>query len=194
MEVINFQDTVFDIREKDFIASGSERDCYHLPGMEGLCVKVPHGRDRYKSQNKKDRLYYKYLYEKGVDWQRLSFCHGWVETTLGRGLVFELVRDFDGSPSWMLDEYLNKFGLTDEVLVELARLKEYLVSNNIVVCDLKESNIACQIAEHGLFLKIIDGIGNRDFVKIGNWVRLFGKKKIERHWKRLEDRINIVLY
>lgn len=187
MIVKYFSESFLDIDDNDFIASGSERDCYVYPGNGKFCIKVSHARDRDKHQNNNDYKYYSILSKRLSDWSRVSMCHGWVMTSKGKGLVFDLVKNIDGSPAIMLDEYIKKHGVTVEVLKELEKLKEYLIKNNIMVCDLRDRNIACRIGRDGLFLKLIDGVGNRDYIKICDWWRFLGKKKIERHWKKLES-------
>lgn len=171
------------------IASGSERECYILPGYENLCVKVSHSRDRYKNQNNNDYKYYALLSKKKVNWGRLAKCHGWIATDRGCGLVFDLIKDADESPSIMLDQYLKVHGLNDEVVRELGELREYLLLNNIIVCDLRDRNIACQMRRDGMTLKLIDGVGNRDFIKFCDWSRFLGRQKINRHWKKFEKHV-----
>lgn len=179
------------LRSSDLIASGSERDCYFFPKNEDLCVKVTHARDRDKSQSQSDYKYYARLSKKLIDWSRVARCHGWVVTNKGDGLVFDLVKDVDGTPSMMLDKYLKLHGTNDEVMKELKELRQYLIINNIMVCDLRDRNIACQAGRDGLCLKLIDGVGNRDFIKLCDWWGFLGKRKINRHWKKLEKRARI---
>lgn len=178
-----------ELSASDFIASGSERDCYVLSENEDFCVKVSHHRDRNKRQNYNDYKYYCRLSKKLEDWSRVAICYGWVSTNKGEGLVFDLVKDFDGSPSVTLDKYIGKYGLSEEVKKELKELRNYLILNNIIVCDLRDRNIACQVGHNGLCLKLIDGVGNRDYFKICDWWGFLGRRKIERHWRKLERHI-----
>lgn len=181
--------TSFVLAQEDLIASGSERDCYLLPGYKSLCVKIQHGREGKFGQNREEYKYYKRLVRRGIDWSRVARCYGWVETNLGKGLVFELVYDSDGTPSIKFQDYIERNGVNDEIKLELKKLKNYLLLNNIVVCDLKKSNILCQNVVGRPFLKLVDGVGNRDYIKLANWFSYWAKKKIERHWVRFEKKL-----
>lgn len=188
-----FSEEMFFLKSEDFFSSGSERDCYALPGYESLCVKIQHGREGKFGQNIQEYKYYKRLARRGIDWSRIARCYGWVETNLGRGLVFEFVCDSDGTPSIRLQEYMERHGLDRRIKVELKYLKEYLLINSIVMCDLKTTNLLCQNVNESPFVKIIDGVGDRDYIKLSNCFPYWGRKKIERHWERFEARLNMLV-
>lgn len=188
-----FSEETFFLKDEDLFSSGSERDCYPLPGHASLCVKIQHGRESKFGQNIQEYKYYKKLEERGIDWSRIARCQGWVETNLGKGLVFDFVCDPDGAPSIRFQEYMERYGLDRRIKVELESLKEYLLANNVVMCDLKTTNLLCQNVNGNPFIKIIDGVGNRDYIKFSNWFPFWGKKKIERHWGRFEVRLNMLM-
>lgn len=179
------------LSDNDVIGIGSERCCYSIK-EKSLCVKVAHGKgERYKSQNKKEYEYYQLLESRGVDFSRLPRCYGWLWTNKGKGLVFEMVVDEDGSLSLTLEEYINRYGWSDTVANELQNLRSYLLKNCIIVCDLKERNVICQKKNNGDFVfKLIDGVGSRDAVPLANYVKFFARRKILRHWSRFEKRIS----
>jgi len=189
IDVKSLSEENFFLKKEDFFSSGSERDCYRLPGYKSLCVKIQHGREGRFGQNVQEFRYYKRLVKRGIDWSRITRCYGWVNTSLGKGLVFELVCDANGMPSATFQQYIQMNGFSDEINQELKSLKKYLLANNIVLCDLKTSNILCQVIEGRPYLRLVDGVGNRDYVKLGNWSYFWGRKKIERHWERFERRL-----
>lgn len=182
------EETIF-LKDEDLFSSGSERDCYPLPGHASLCVKIQHGREGKFGQNIQEYNYYKKLEKRGIDWSRIARCHGWVETNLGKGLVFDFVCDTDGTPSITFKEYLARHGVSKEIRFDLDKLKEYLLLNNVVLCDLRTTNILCQNLNGDLFLKFVDGVGNRDYIKLASWSSFWGRKKITRHWARFEKRL-----
>src|SRR5690554_6890407 len=130
IDVRDFSEKCFFLKSEDFFSSGSERDCYRLPGYQSLCVKIQHGREGKFRQNVQEYKYYKRLVKRGIDWSRITRCYGWVNTNLGKGLVFELVCDSNGEPSVTLKQYIQQNGFSDEVNHELKSLKEYLLENN----------------------------------------------------------------
>ncbi len=112
----------------------------------------------------------------------LAKFHGNIETNLGAGAVFDLVRDYDGSVSKTLDTY---FKLADEATVSysnivqcLSQLKHYLLTNNIITMGLKPRNILYRRLDQATGrCVIVDNIGNSDFIPICTYNKFLGNKK-----------------
>lgn len=68
-----------------------------------------------------------------------------------------------------------------------------MIENNIICCDLSTSNILKVKNEKVEKLVVIDGFGYSELVPLCEYVRLIGRKKIERQWDKLENRILIWL-
>lgn len=120
--------------------------------------------------------------------------HGDVETDLGIGSVFDLIVDCDGSVSKTLGDYISTSETTeahyDNLLNSLNLLKQYLMEQRIITMTLAHRNVVCQRNESGISqLFVIDNIGNSDFVPICNYIGCLAKRKINRRWKRFEERL-----
>jgi hypothetical protein len=173
-------------------AGGYHRDCYVHPADDGLCIKVSlRGNFR---ESAREAKYYRHLQRRRVSWDLLPRFHGFVETNLGSGAVFDLVRDFDGKVSATLEHYLRSPDLMAANIDGLTRairsLKAYLIEHRIITRTLKAKNIVYQKTDPGNGrLLIIDNIGNTEFFPIGNYVGFFARRKIMRKWARFEKDI-----
>ncbi|SHF80566.1 PhoP regulatory network protein YrbL [Modicisalibacter ilicicola DSM 19980] len=178
------------LRDELLIGRGTERYCYRHPEDPTRCVKVSHNFKNNKQQNQKDYEYFTRLERRGIDWSHLPRCHGWVETDQGKGLVFDLLQDESGKPLERLDTLLSN-GQLEAARVEsaLEDLHAYLQVNLVFTSDLRASNIVCDPHEAPIKLFLIDGIGDRDFIKVATYIKPLAKAKIERQWSRFMKRV-----
>jgi hypothetical protein len=172
------------------IGRGLHRECYLHPKDPHRCVKiVVAGRS---DENRREARYYSRLAARGISWDMLARFHGLVETSLGEGAVFDLVRDHDGSISRPLSEYLQrpeKNPACSTILPgALPALKRYLLENRVVTMTLKSKNILLQLTGQGEGkLVIVDNVGNSDFIPLSHHVPGLGRTKIRRKWRRFEQ-------
>ena len=172
------------------IGAGLHRECYLHPEDERLCVKVIVAGN--SDENRREARYYSRLSARGISWDMLARFHGLVETSRGEGAVFGLIRDYEGSISRPLNEYLENPALGAQCQATLPRalpaLKTYLLENRIVTMTLKAKNILVQRtgADQGR-LVIVDNVGNSDFIPLSHYVGALGRLKIRRKWRRFEN-------
>ena len=177
---------IVDLKNKHFLASGDNRQCFFHPYDENLCVKVLHPHREMKIQTR-ELSYYNALAKRKISWRRLAKMEAPIQTNLGLGLVFEVVRDFDGQISKTLHHYLSlEDPAMDRVITkEIKRLKKYLYTEAIVFRDLITLNILLQRTSDNEFKAvIIDGIGHNDFIPFCNYSVGYSRKKIVRTWNR----------
>jgi hypothetical protein len=185
------------LTDKYFIARGGERDCYLHPLDYKKVIKIVHGYSDIlnRNQNDLDYKYFKFLEKLKVPFSHISKCYGYIDTNLGKGLIFDKVFDYNGKISIsFLDTIIqNKFTKYEEnELVE--DLKNYLFKNNILFIDIGLYNVLCCEYEEGKYrLIIIDGLGGRR-TGIKFWLylnsRMFTKYKVMRSWKRFEKELD----
>ncbi len=173
-------------------AGGFHRDCYVHPADERLCIKVSKRGNLREST--REAKYYRHLERRHVPWDLLPRFHGFVETSLGPGVVFDLVRDHHGKVSDTLEHYLRSPVSTaaniDGLTQAFRSLRGYLMEHRIITRTLKAKNIVYQITGTGNGrLVLIDNIGNTEFLPIGNYVGFFARRKITRKWARFEAAI-----
>ena len=185
------------LTDKDFIARGGERDCYLHPLDDKKVIKIVHGYSDIinRNQNDLDYKYFKFLEKLKVPFSNITRCYGYIDTNLGKGLIFDKVFDYNGKISiTFLDTIIqNKFTKYEEnELVE--DLKNYLFKNNILFIDIGLYNVLCCEYEEGKYrLIIIDGLGGRR-TGIKFWLylnsKIFIKYKIIKSWNRFLKEID----
>lgn len=180
------------LNDSQLVGRGTERYCYRHPHDPSLCVKVTHNLKNNKQQNAKDYDYFKKLEQRRIDWSHLPHCHGWVTTDKGEGLVFDLLQDDNRQPLKSLSQLLKSGGLDLETLEpSLQDLHDYLLRNRIFTSDLRESNIVCDSnGPRPPHLYIIDGIGDRDFIKLAANCPPLGRVKVNRQWAKFMKRMD----
>lgn len=186
-------DQVIDLSRDTAFACGYHRDCFVHPDNADCCIKISR-RDDHR-ETIREAQYYTHLERRDVSWTRLPRFHGFVETTLGSGAVFDLVRDGDGGISKPLVYYLESPELTARhrqgLVRSLAALRDYLLDERIVVRTLKAKNLVYQVASpEGGRLYIVDNIGNTEALPLATHVPYFALKKIGRKWARFEQDLN----
>lgn len=187
---------MIELNDSYLVGTGTNRSCYQHPNDKSKCVKVTISGDF--TESNREKKYYKFLEKRDVSWEMLAKYYGTVETNMGEGLVFEIVRDEDGEVSQPLIHYFSSENLTDtlkEPMKKLQTLKKYLLNERIIVKDLSLANILYQKRDSSDDrLIIIDGVINNDFIPISTYVDYFTKRKIHRRWisfiKHFEARIN----
>ena len=168
-----------------FIGKGVARSCYEHPNNPNQCIKIVRPNGSLKHEAREIR-YYKHLQKSDISWEHISRFIKTEQTSLGHGVVFDLIRDEDGEISKPIDFYLrqNTRNLNKIIVDGLEELKCYLTDQNIVFKDLTALNILLQKKSNNEFkLVIIDGIGHSEFIPIC-YIPYFGKKKIKRTWNR----------
>lgn len=176
----------------DLIGKGLHRECYVHPANQDLCIKIAVNENVKESQ--REQSYYDFLERKCISWEMLPRFYGFVETNLGRGTVFDMIRNQDGSVSKTLAHYLKSNQQMElhyaGILRALSLLKVYLLEYQIITMTIKPKNILYR--EAGLKnsrLVIVDNIGNSDYFPISNHCKLLARYKISRKWCRFENSI-----
>lgn len=182
-------DSILDLSSGLEIGKGSSRVCFLHPHDRNKCIKITHLSHSKETMN--EVKYYKILKKRGIVWDFLSKYYGSVETSLGKGEVYDLIRDYDGKVSKTLSFYLQKEERTktlENPILLLANLKKYTLKQGIVVKDLNTKNILYQKNDEiNVKLIIIDGIANNDHLPFSKYISYFREKKIKRLWKRFEE-------
>jgi len=185
---------MIELKEAHYISQGGFQKCYFHPENEALCIKVKKNEDHEDARVDRELNYYKKIQKKKNPLRFLAKYHGEINTNLGLGYVFDLIRDETSKlVSLTLYDYLkmetSPFSDTD-FLQELNKIKKELIENKIVARDIKAKNLCCRIAkDNSLELVLIDGIGHRDFIPVVDWLTFFSRKKTNRifHKKKLNS-------
>lgn len=172
-----------------FIAKGGERECYIHPKDNSKVVKIIHRKGKNNEQNQLEYKYTNFLKSKNRSFEHITKCYGFVDTNLGKGLVFDRVLDYTNEQSKSFKEYVLNSSLpidTEKKLIE--ELKNYIFSNDILFIDVDLSNLFCKEYEKGKYkLIIIDGLGARRIgFRFSLYLKskIFTKYKMKKQWKK----------
>lgn len=152
---------MIELSKRDFLSSGSGRDIYLHPQDTSKIIKITKkGVSKRRDQNELEYLYYSHLQKLNTPQTHIATCYGFIQTNLGKGLVFERILNYDGSSSITLKEILlvKKFtkNMEDNLILDL---KEFIFTNEILFVDIASTNVLCQEYKKDSFrLIIIDGL------------------------------------
>jgi hypothetical protein len=169
-----------------FVAEGTERKCFRHPDDASLCIKVLHP-DSESDRFKREIRYYARLQRRGVDFRHLTPYRGMIETSLGKGAIFDLVLDDDARISRSLHHYLsqNDRHFNAWIVAEIEQLKQNMYDQWIVFHDLNPTNILVKRLGFDEFrLVVINGVGHNHFFPLTSYRSVFARKKLVREWNR----------
>lgn len=188
--------------EKDLLAEGGRRLIYVNPEDKNKLIKIVKQKDLDRkrrslsffkkwrndnsiSENTEDFNAYKVYNRKSKEiFKFVPRLFGYTETNLGRGLMTEFVKNYDGSATMSLQDYLKKYGLTHKIYLALKLLYKQLLKYNFITRELKDFNIVVKyISKNNLRLYVIDGFGNQEFIPLSNYIGFLAKRKINKHFK-----------
>ena len=147
---------IINLDNKDYFAEGFEKFVYFHPFDCNKCIKIPKGKkmmerikDEYRNLNRyPNSKYYTKMY-------------GFVDTNLGKGMVYELIRNKNKpyKVGLTLEQFIIKYGLTDNLIKKIAELANILIKEEIFVKDIFTNNIIVQSDEYKIVnLFICDGL------------------------------------
>lgn len=168
------------------IGSGGVRDVYRHPHDKDRCIKIIHNLKRQRSARRETRYLRKYE-RQGKPFERLTRFHGWCDTNLGAGAIFDLIRDHDGRCSQTLSSHVAAKAdpclSPHEIVEQLIALYRHLLEHNIIVCDPAPHNLVVHYYLPGSArLVIIDGIANPHFIKIADYSTRYSHRLIKKKW------------
>lgn len=170
----------------DLIASGGHRSCYYHPQNPNRCIKILHSDSAVRDETREIQ-YFNVLSRRKINWQMIARLYGKVETSLGSGVEFDLIRDNDGAVSRPLAWYLEQHdpALNQAAVVATEQVVNNLLDQNVIFRDLIAENILLQkLGENRFNPVVVDGIGHNDFIPLCNYSAYLGRKKNLRKWHR----------
>ncbi|MFY9074860.1 YrbL family protein [Malaciobacter mytili] len=182
--------SIIKLDESLLIAKGGERACYLYPTDDKKIIKILYTEGTHNNQNRLEYIYMNYLKRKKTDLSHITDCYGYIMTTLGKGLVYERVFDYDNKPSKSF-RYMIAHKLIDEKEQNrlLNELKQYLDKNKILFIDNSMTNIFYKKTSlNSAKLVIVDGLGAK---RIGFkfylylYLPFYRNYKIKKQWQKL---------
>ncbi len=206
---------VLDLSEAEWLGRGWKRDCFLHPGDPNLCVKVasderlPHmalrervisvlrGRSIGSLNNEQEWAAFQQYGEKLSGF--VPTYRGLIDTSLGKGLVVEMVRDASGAPSKNLKDWLET--ASDDRGANLARqfraFFDILLRENIWLMDLNHQNFLIQELENGTVRPWLIDLkrltDNKEMFQVSSWSKTLKRRKLRRRISRFNDKFDLRL-
>lgn len=180
---------MLDLENAVVIGKGSSRICYLHPYEKNKCIKINYSDN--PGITSKELSHYRRHENRKISWEMVAVSYGTVETSMGKGVVFSLARDFNGNISRTLDYYLRMEAVPfefDNLAVALKRFKRYLRTERIPVREIKADNLVYQrVSESFGKVIIIDGLGNNEFLPLANYSHIFANRMLLKKWRKFRD-------
>ncbi len=181
------------LQERDLIAVSKTRKCYLHPEDPDKVIKIVQRKPKFGKQdaNWKEWRNYQYLMKRHSQLDFISTYHGFVDTSLGRGLCSNCIRDDDGRVSVRLEKVLANRRNYDLAVLEkaLRQLSKIIVEKNVQLFDLNQFNILIQVLSDGTYRPVsIDIKGrynNYEFIPVSTYITFFSRLKLKRRCQRL---------
>lgn len=179
-EVIQLDDSLL-------YGQGSHKKCFLHPHNKNLCIKIA-----YNEGGQKDLIreinYIDVLKRRHKDYSILPKYFGKVNTNLGTGYVFEIIRDYNNGRTQTLEDFitdLNLFSQNYSLIVRLLKeLKEKLYKNEIITMVLFPENILFQKTDENTYrVRIVNDMGSAVLIPLEYHFKYFAHTKILRRWK-----------
>lgn len=173
------------------IGAGRERACYIHPEDPRQAIKIPTG--TVSEQTLRDIKFYKRLKKLGITGnEHVPKYFGLCETSLGRGIVVELIRNYDGEIARPLNWYLAQGVPVEEFKIFFEELQQSFLDDLIIFNhDMTIGNLLFQkTSTNSARLVAIDGLGDTVALDWFDSIPFLVRHKIKRRWKRFITRVH----
>lgn len=162
------------LRLSKFIGKGAVRLCFEHPEDENKCIRVT---VKYKEEHLLEQELETYQKIKSYLGDYLvKYDDKLVDTTLGKGMVSELLRDDNRQYSKILGYYVYNKELKEKIIEQVIDFARKLVANDIFFYDFNLENFMVQIKDGEPKLKFTD---LKSFKKYKPWTYLKLEKFIK---------------
>ena len=173
-----------------YLGVGNHKTVYAHPTDKNLCVKILHTPD--DPDFKKESRYRKALGDRADKMTLLTKFFGEVETSKGKGYLFERVLDFDGK---ICQTMLNVFDDTvadKKLLPETEKLlldfKKTFFDERFLLAGVDADNYLVQrTSKTTRRVRIIDNIGIATFIPLPYYFDFFALKRVKKYWRRFVE-------
>ena len=173
-----------------FLGDGNHKTVYAHPTDKNLCVKILHTPD--DPDFAKESRYRKALGSRADKMTLLTKYFGEVETSKGKGYLFERVLDYDGKISQtmlnVLDDTIADKKLLPATEKLLLDFKRVYFDEKFLLAGVDPDNYLVQrISPTERRVRIIDNIGIATFIHLPYYIDYFAVKRAKKYWRRFVD-------
>ena len=184
-------ETLIQLNDNLFYGKGTHKKCYLYPDKKDLCIKIAYNRGGQKDLLREIN-YISVLRRRNKDYSLLPQYYGEVNTNLGKGYVFEIIKDYDGNKCQTLEDFITSPELFADKFTMIAsllkQLKDELYKNEIITMVLFPENIIFQkTSENKYRLRIINDMGSSVLIPLEYHFTYFAHTKILRRWTKFLD-------
>ena len=174
------------LTEEFFIGRGGHQATYVHPEDPTRCIKIPHEAD--DGDVKKELKYRRVCAKKFRESILVMKYYGEIETSLGKGYVFERALDYDGKTSQDLSVFLPKDAPEPEGLRFLQSLlldlKENYLREKIAIADEDITNFMVQrLSPTEARIRIVDNIGTPAWIPLVYYFDFCAAYRARRYWE-----------
>lgn len=209
----NFVGSILNLSDDLLLKEGATRSVYKHPYDSSKCIKVlrvPRVRNfkTFKkflrlhllgfNPNKNELRNYKKVLNTEVSGFLPKLGLDMVDTNLGKGLVCETIKDFDGDISKQIYKYSSNGKYSVEIKEQLESFFVILIENNIFFYDFNLNNFMVQLKKSngGVQKKLIYSDlkslnKTKSFIKIERVFRSLAKMKLRRRVEQFYERIGL---
>ena len=176
------------LEDELYLGTGMHKTVFAHPTDKNLCIKLLHTTP--DEDFEREFRYRKALGDRAESMTLLTKYFGEVDTSKGKGYLFERVIDFDGTPSKNLlnlfDEAIRdkkKLPALEKILHDFRRV--YL-EEKILLAGIDFDNYLVQkISPTEYRVRIIDNIGTSAFIPLAYYFDSFTDKRAKKYWHKL---------
>ena len=173
-----------------FLGDGNHKIVYAHPTDKNLCVKILRTPD--DPDFAKEMRYRKALGSRADSMTLLTKFFGEVETSKGKGYLFERVLDFDGKISQTMLNVLDDTVADEKNLPATEKLlldfKKTYFDEKFLLAGVDPDNYLVQkTSETARRVRIIDNIGIATFIPLPYYFDYFALKRGKKYWARFVD-------
>lgn len=184
-----------DLSKSAILGYGNERICYSHPTIDARCVKVNRPGITHRYQNKIEYYYFRRLLAREVPFTYLPTFYGKVNTNFGIGLVFERVKNEDGSDAIKFVQAIEQGDISKEKAYDILNtLYDYCYEYGICIGDLNQDQILLKYIDNKPIPMIIDGIGTRRLgpkLILMSYSKFFSRRKLKKSYATLLRKLQL---
>lgn len=175
-----------------FLGDGNHKIVYAHPTDKNLCIKILRTPD--DPDFKKESRYRKALGDRADKMTLLTKYFGEVETSKGKGYLFERVIDFDGKNSQTMFNVLDDTVADRKLLPATEKLlldfKKTYFDEKFLLAGVDPDNYLVQrTSKTARRVRIIDNIGIASFIPLPYYFDYFAIKRAKKYWRRFVEQM-----
>lgn len=177
------------LSDKKPLGKGRHRLCHAHPDDANKCIKTVHfwgagGR----AELDRELKYYRHLQKTLKDWSGIPRFFGEIETDIGTGYVYELIRSDNGETAKTMCSLMKECTTREEaerIFAALKQLLKYLADNHVCTMNMKPYNILFRKKADGTYRAVVcDNLGEATLIPPARTFNWANKQKLRRQWKR----------